>query len=177
MKTVSIRLLQDKNEFEVVSFTNTVQLSVGMRVNSSSVADWCAMPRVQVSVIGLVKADDSETPLLSDSNAQPAFDTESGGNYALAREFDAVMLEYAAAHGWLSGQMLDDAMVPDPGANNLGTMGIKGAIARREALAVCRRNCARDIGLDHEKIASVVFRGEHLGVIKTFVNKMQIQPF
>jgi hypothetical protein len=66
MKTVKITLLQDGGEFEIVKFTNTVQLSVGMRVPVSRVEEWCCMSRVQVDIVGQVKAEEDEQIDLTD---------------------------------------------------------------------------------------------------------------
>ena len=66
MKTVKITLLQDGPEFEIVKVTNTVQLSVGMRVPVSRVEEWCCMARVQVDIVGQVKADEDEQLDLTD---------------------------------------------------------------------------------------------------------------
>jgi hypothetical protein len=66
MKTCKIVLLQDGNGFEVSRFSNTVQLSIGMRVPASRVAEWCAMSRVQVDIVGTVKRDDDSELDLSD---------------------------------------------------------------------------------------------------------------
>ena len=72
MKIVKITLRQAGNGlFQVEKFSNTVQLSVGMTVESSRVAEWCAMARVQVDCIGMVQQADSELPLLD--AAQPQF--------------------------------------------------------------------------------------------------------
>jgi hypothetical protein len=66
MKTVKITLLQDGAEFEVIKFSNTVQLSVGMRVPVSRVEEWCCMARVQVDIAGQVKEKEEEQLDLTD---------------------------------------------------------------------------------------------------------------
>jgi hypothetical protein len=63
MKVCSIRLRQDGNLFRVESFTNTVELSVGMMVPKDKVAEWCSMKRVNVAVIGAVQ-EAEESPEL-----------------------------------------------------------------------------------------------------------------
>ena len=71
MKIVKITLRQAGNGlFQVEKFSNTVQLSVGMTVESSRVAEWCAMARVQVDCIGMVQQADSELPLLDAAQPQ-----------------------------------------------------------------------------------------------------------
>lgn len=71
MKTVTVNLTQEPNPglFRVVSFSNTVQLSIGQIVPVAKVEDWCCIPRVNVRVIGLTAAQtDEQTPLLTDGD-------------------------------------------------------------------------------------------------------------
>ena len=74
MKTVSIKLLQDGPEFVVQSFSNTVQLAIGMRVAVGTVENWCSMPRVQVHILGPFKQsqDDDSLDLTDKPAVKPA---------------------------------------------------------------------------------------------------------
>jgi hypothetical protein len=68
MKTVTITLTQEDSPglFRVQSFTNTIQLSIGMLVKVESVEQWCATPRINVRVVGKTNPDTNETPQLTD---------------------------------------------------------------------------------------------------------------
>ncbi len=74
MKTCCIVLTQEDQAglFRVVSFSNTVQLSVGQTVDIERVERWCATPRVNVRVVGRSNPD-AEQPQL-----------DGGGHDALA---------------------------------------------------------------------------------------------
>ena len=62
MKTVKIILRQAGNGlFQVERFTNTTQLSIGMLVPVKRVTEWCAMTRVQIEVIGMVKQPETDS--------------------------------------------------------------------------------------------------------------------
>lgn len=53
MKTIKIKLSQTPDgAFRVVSYANTVQLSVGQIVAPAVVENWARMPRVQFTVVG-----------------------------------------------------------------------------------------------------------------------------
>lgn len=185
MKQVKISLRQDGQSFVVTRFSNTVQLSIGMKIDAKTVENWCSMPRVQVEVIGLVETEtENETPLLSAPvkvetiTSETEFDAESaGGVQERAREFDAVMFELAPILGWANDGMLLAATTPSAGKDNLGTIGIKGNIERGNAIAAVRRNAAKELGLDADEIGKVSFRAANLGVIKSFLNHYNAQPF
>ena len=185
MKTVKITLRQDGQLFVVTRFSNTVQLSVGMKIDAKTVENWCSMPRVQVDVIGLVETEtESETPLLSAPRqvetitSETEFDAESaGGVQERAREFDAVMFELAPIVGWANDGLMLAATTPSAGKDNLGTIGIKGNIERGNAIATVRRNAAKELGLEPDEIGKVAYRAASLGVIKSFLNHYNEQPF
>ena len=68
MKTLTVKLTQEPSAglFRVVSFTNTVQLSVGQVVKAATVEDWCLRPHVQVHVVGMTPQVDEEVLLLDE---------------------------------------------------------------------------------------------------------------
>ena len=73
-------------------------------------------------------------------------------------------------------------MLPSAGENNLGSMGVKGNIARGQALAIVRVNAAKELGLDVREISRVAYRAQSLNVIKQFARVLNApqtaeQPF
>ena len=195
MKTVKITLRQAGNGlFQVEKFSNTVQLSIGMTIPSERVAEWCAMSRVQVDCIGLVEQRDDEMPLLDDCKATPvsapdtmamirASDAASTGEnensnaFVAAREFDKVMFELAPVAGFADDGLIAAASEPDPGNDNLGTIGIQGKIKRDNALAILRRRCAKEFGLLADEIGRVAYRAQALPVLQKFAQNLMVQPF
>lgn len=96
--------------------------------------------------------------------------------YGKAKAFDDLVKDHAADNSWVSGQNLDDLHLPDPGTRNLGTVGIKGSIARKTALAIARRNAAKDAGLDPSQIGSVLYRAQHISQLQDFIQSLNA-PF
>lgn len=106
------------------------------------------------------------------TSARPeAPEPESPGVRATAKEFDQLVLDHAHDLGWAYGQTLDDLHLVDPGKNNLGTIGIQGAITRNKAMAVARRNAAKSLGLDPDRIGQLAYRAENIDKIRDLVGK------
>lgn len=59
-------------------------------------------------------------------------------------------------------KLLQSAMLPWAGKDNLGTLGIKGNIERSIALAKVRKVFARKMNLDPDKIGEVSYRAKQL---------------
>jgi hypothetical protein len=184
VKQVKITLRQDGQSFVVTRFSNTVQLSIGMRIDAKTVENWCIMPRVQVDVVGMVETEENDTPLLDEPRqvetvtAATEFDAESGGGIQeRAREFDSIMFELAPIVGWANDGLLAIATAPSAGGDNLGTLGIKGNIERGNALAKIRRNAAKELGIDADEVGKVSCRAANLGLIKSFLKQYNEQPF
>ena len=188
MKTIKITLRESGvNLYTVEKFSNTAQLTVGMTVDRSRLESWAGMARVQFDVLPPVKAesvDCEQIELGSDVQtiaSETEFDAESGGGVQeRAREFDAAMFELAGLHGWSDDGTLAAATVPDAGNDNLGTIGIKGNIERSKALAIVRRNAAKQLGLNADEIGKLAYRAECLPVLKAFgklLNAGNNQPF
>ena len=182
---MKITLRQDGQSFVVTRFSNTVQLSIGMKIDAKTVENWCIMPRVQVDVIGLVEREENETPLLDAPRkvetitSETEFNAESGQGkiQERAREFDALMFELAPMVGWADDGLMLAATTPSAGKDNLGTIGIKGNIQRGNAIATVRRNAAKELRLDSDEIGKVSYRAANLGIIKSFLNQYNEQPF
>ena len=82
--------------------------------------------------------------------------------YCDAKAFDNRMFQLLIENDWADGGLLESAMTPHAGGNNLGTLGIKGNINRGIALSKVRRVFARKVKLDQDRIGSVKYRAEHL---------------
>lgn len=181
MKTIKITLRETGvNIYTVEKFSNTAQLAIGMTVDRERLTNWATMPRVDFTILPPVKPECEESQELGDViTSQVVFDPESGQTYNDAREFDAVALELSAIHHWASESVLADAMLPDAGENNIGTVGIKGNIAKGQAMAIVRVNAAKELGLDVREVSRVAYRAQSLNVIKQFAKLLgnSIQPF
>ena len=185
MKTATVKAYQVENGFKVHYFTNTSELSIGTILTVDQWKTLCGHPRCNAICTGLepAKLDDEPLELGESIVSETCFDAESGKTYVDAKEFDAVALELSHIHHWSSDSVLADASLPDAGENNLGTVGIKGNIARVQALAIMRVNAAKELGLDVREVSRVAYRAQNLPVIKSFAKLLngipahQIEPF
>ena len=184
MKTITIKAWQVEQGYKVHYFSNTCQVSIGTVMTREQWETAVSHPRANMICTGLEpsQTEDDENLLLDDTPVktiahETEFDNESGQTYVDAREFDAVALELSAMHAWSSESVLADAMLPDAGENNLGTVGVKGNIARGKALSIVRKNAARETGLDVSEISRVAYRAQSLPVIKQFAKLLTVQPF
>ena len=68
MKNIVIRLTQEPegNQFRVVSWSNSTQLSVGQLIPAARVSEWCAAPRIQVHIVGMTPQEENQPLLLDD---------------------------------------------------------------------------------------------------------------
>lgn len=86
-----------------------------------------------------------------------------------ASEFNQIIRDNADEQRWVRGQTLDDLHLIDPGTSNLGTMGIRGSIKRRQALKIAQVNVAKALGLDPNQIGSEKYRSENLPKLQEFI--------
>lgn len=113
----------------------------------------------------------------------PAVAPTAGGAYSApkpnirqqAKSFTDLVKEHAETQKWAQGQTLDYLHTPHPGKTNLGTMGIKGAMAIGKATKVALRNAAKDLGLDPDQIGKESYRAKHLDKLQAFIAKQQPQ--
>lgn len=82
--------------------------------------------------------------------------------YCDAKAFDDRMFQLLIENDWADEGLLESAMMPHAGNNNLGTLGIKGNVNRWIALSKVRRVFARKVKLDQDRIGNVKYRAEHL---------------
>jgi hypothetical protein len=88
-----------------------------------------------------------------------------------AADFTALALQHAPEQKWGSEQTISDAFMPSAGKNNLGTVGIKGNIARGKAIKKVLEQVAKEIGLDPNQIGNEVYRSQHIDELKKFIEQ------
>lgn len=83
MKTVKITLRETEKGYQVIRFSNTAQLSVGMLVDRERLECWAGMARVQFDVLPPESKGDNDALVgagdLEMITAETEFDGESGG--------------------------------------------------------------------------------------------------
>lgn len=92
-----------------------------------------------------------------------------------AAEFTSLVLEHAPIKKWGSERTIADAMSVAPGKNNLGTVGIKGAIARNKGIKAVLSSAAKDLGIDPDKIGSEAYRAKHLPALKEYIANQEAE--
>jgi hypothetical protein len=87
-----------------------------------------------------------------------------------AKAFDQLVLDNAIPAKFT--QNPDALYTPTEGSHALGTIGIKGKIAQNKAMIAARRQAAKDIGLDPDRIGEPAYRAQALDKLKEHVAKV-----
>jgi hypothetical protein len=79
----------------------------------------------------------------------------------------------ATAHkfGWAKDDQIAAMTVPDLGEENLGTIGLAAKRARSAALGVVKKNAAKDLGLDPNRMNDAKYLGENLARLQEHVGQ------
>jgi len=174
IRSITLTEIESGAKYQVVSFTNTAQLSCGQIVGHDRLEYWSTLPDVRFKVLPAPREeetdlDESSQQEISRVSVESEFEVEPCGVQTDAREFDRIMLENAGPRDWGTESQTDTASQPDPGTENLGSGGIALRVGRAGALAIIRRNCVRDLGGDFENAGQLSVRAGLLSTLKNFV--------
>lgn len=174
IRSIVLTEVESGARYQIVSFTNTAQLSCGQIIGHDRLEYWSTLPDVRFKVVPAPREDaadldDVNKPAVSRVSVESEFEIENCGVQNDAREFDRIMLENAGPRNWGTESQIDTASHPDPGTSNLGSGGIALRIGRAGALAIIRRNCVRDLGGDFENAGQLSVRAGLLPALKTIV--------
>jgi hypothetical protein len=86
--------------------------------------------------------------------------------YCKARRFDSIMFSIIIEEKLVSEKLLSEASLPYAGKHNIGTLGIKANIIRSQALSKVRKQFAKHLKLNADKINKVSYRASNLNKLK-----------
>ena len=182
-KIRQITLQQNGEDYTILSYTNTAQLSVGQRVDNARLAYWSSLPDVRFKVVAAPAEresdlDESSQPEMSVARISADFevgaDPLTGQIRAMAAEFDSLVFDHAPEHGWGTERTLSIALEPRI-EDAMDTATIKAKISQDGAIALLRREAFRALNLSPDSSGDLKARANALAALRNLVSIPQ--PF